>query len=145
MGICRCNRVGKRKIVPIDQSTQLTPIYPFTAIIPGRSFFLPEYPSYPSHGAKDRSSGSDSQIGAGRGSRLVHSFLTEFEVVPVYRRFGAVVRRKFVPCAPGGQDVQDAVEQAAGGHIGVDRCAASLAGGSYGRSPRVHRQFPGRP
>jgi len=46
--------------------------------------------------------------------RLVHTFLAEFEVVPVNRRFGAVVRRYIVPAATGTQDVQDTVEQAAG-------------------------------
>ena len=35
-------------------------------------------------------------------------------MVPVYRRFDAVVRRNIVPGTAGGQDVQDTVEQAAG-------------------------------
>ena len=35
MGICRCNRAGKRETVPIDQSTQFTPVYLFIAIITG--------------------------------------------------------------------------------------------------------------
>jgi len=46
--------------------------------------------------------------------RLVHALLTEFKVVTVYRRFGAVVCWNIVPAAAGTQDVQDAVEQAAG-------------------------------
>lgn len=46
--------------------------------------------------------------------RLVHAFLAEFEVVPVNRRFGAVVRRYIEPGASGGQNVQDAVDQSAG-------------------------------
>jgi len=32
-------------------------------------------------------------------ARLVHSLLTEFEVIPVYRRFGTIVRRNIVPGA----------------------------------------------
>jgi hypothetical protein len=35
MGICRCNRAGKRETVPIDQSTQFIPVYLFIAIIAG--------------------------------------------------------------------------------------------------------------
>ena len=35
MDICRCNRAGKWKTVPIDQSTQLVPVYLFIAIIAG--------------------------------------------------------------------------------------------------------------
>jgi hypothetical protein len=35
MGICRCNRAGKREAVPIDQSTQFIPVYLFIAIIAG--------------------------------------------------------------------------------------------------------------
>jgi hypothetical protein len=35
MDICRCNRAGKGKPVPIDQRTQLVPIYLFIAIIAG--------------------------------------------------------------------------------------------------------------
>ncbi len=46
--------------------------------------------------------------------RLVHSFLTEFKVVSMNRRFCAVVRRYVVPGTAGGQDVQDTVEQPAG-------------------------------
>lgn len=46
--------------------------------------------------------------------RLVHSLLAEFEVVPVNRRFGAVVRWNIEPGASGGQNVQDAVDQSAG-------------------------------
>jgi len=61
------------------------------------------------------------------------------------RRFGTVVRRSIVPGAAGGQDVQDAVEQAAGGHTGVGRCAALLEEDSSGQSPRDHRQFPENP
>lgn len=45
---------------------------------------------------------------------LVHSLLAEFEVVPVNRRFRAVVRWYIEPGASGGQNVQDAVDQAAG-------------------------------
>jgi hypothetical protein len=33
MDICRCNRAGKRETVPIDQSTQLIPVYLFITII----------------------------------------------------------------------------------------------------------------
>ena len=40
MDICRCNRAGKRETVPIDQSTQLVPLYLFIAIIAGRSPFF---------------------------------------------------------------------------------------------------------
>ena len=46
--------------------------------------------------------------------RLVHSLLAEFEMVPVNRRFGAVVRWNIEPGASGGQHVQDAVDQPAG-------------------------------
>jgi len=35
MDICRCDRAGKRETVPIDQSTQLVPVYLFIAIIAG--------------------------------------------------------------------------------------------------------------
>ena len=38
--ICWCNRAGKRETVPIDQSTQLVPLYLFIAIIAGRSPFF---------------------------------------------------------------------------------------------------------
>ena len=48
--------------------------------------------------------------------RLVHPLLAEFEVVAVHRRFGTVVRRNIVPGAPGGQNVQDTVEQPLGSH-----------------------------
>ena len=61
------------------------------------------------------------------------------------RRFGTVVRRNIVPGTAGGQDVQDAVAQAARGHTGVGRCAASLEGDGSGQSPRDHRQFPEKP
>ena len=40
MDICRCNRAGKRKTVPIDQSTQFIPVYLFIAIIASRSPFF---------------------------------------------------------------------------------------------------------
>jgi hypothetical protein len=80
----------------------------------------------------------------------------------VNRRFGAVVCRDIVPGAAGTQDVQDTVEHmenvsafscqenqrfsvGCGGRIGVGRCAALLAGGISGQSPRDHHQFPGRP
>ena len=46
--------------------------------------------------------------------RLVHSFLAEFKVVPVNRRFGAVFRWDIQLSASGGQNVQDAVEQPVG-------------------------------
>ena len=42
MGICRCNRTGKREAVPIDQSTEFVPLYLFIAIIAGRSPFFAE-------------------------------------------------------------------------------------------------------
>ena len=45
--------------------------------------------------------------------RLIHSFLAEFEVVPVNRRFGAVVRWYIEPGAAGSENVQDAVDQLA--------------------------------
>ena len=45
--------------------------------------------------------------------RLVHALLTEFKVVPLYRRFGAVVCWNIVPAATGTQDVHDTVEQLA--------------------------------
>ena len=45
--------------------------------------------------------------------RLIHSPLTEFEVISVNRRFGAVFRRYIEPGASGGQNVQDAVDQSA--------------------------------
>ena len=40
MGICLCNRAGKREAVSIDQNTQLVPLYLFIAIIAGRPPFL---------------------------------------------------------------------------------------------------------
>ena len=40
MNIRWYNRAGERKIVSIDQSTQLVPLYLFIAIIAGRSPFL---------------------------------------------------------------------------------------------------------
>ncbi|MDI6718904.1 MAG: hypothetical protein QMD46_04765 [Methanomicrobiales archaeon] len=46
--------------------------------------------------------------------RLVRSPLTEFEVVPVYRRFGAVFLRYIVPGTPGGQDVEDPIKERSG-------------------------------
>lgn len=46
--------------------------------------------------------------------RLIRSLLTEFEVIPVYRRFGTVLHRNIVPGTTGSQNVQDTVEQAAG-------------------------------
>ena len=46
-------------------------------------------------------------------NRLIHSSLAEFEVVPMNRRFGAVVRWNIEPGAAGGQNVQDAVDQLA--------------------------------
>ena len=46
--------------------------------------------------------------------RLVHSLLAEFEMVPVNRRFGAVVRWYIEPGASGSENVQDAIEQPAG-------------------------------
>lgn len=46
--------------------------------------------------------------------RLLHFLLTEFEGIPVYRRFGIVFRRNIVPDASRGQDIQDAVEQTVG-------------------------------
>jgi len=73
---------------------------------------------------------------------LVHSLLTEFKVVPVYRRFGAIVHGNIMPGTAGGQDVQDAARIGCGGHTGVGRCAASLREGISGQSPRDHRQFP---
>ena len=75
---------------------------------------------------------------------LVHSLLAEFEMVPVNRRFGAVVRWNIEPGASGGQNVQDAVDQSAGvtpGSTDVRLCW----GGISEQSPRDHRQFPGMP
>jgi len=46
--------------------------------------------------------------------RLVHSFLAEFEVIPMNRRFGAVLCRHIEPGASDGQNIQNAVEQPAG-------------------------------
>ncbi|MDI6720216.1 MAG: hypothetical protein QMD46_11455 [Methanomicrobiales archaeon] len=46
--------------------------------------------------------------------RLMGSPLTEFREVPVYRRFGTVVCDHIAPGAPGGQDVEDAIEEPTG-------------------------------
>jgi hypothetical protein len=45
--------------------------------------------------------------------RLVHSFLAEFEMVPVNRRFRTIVRWDIEPAASGCENVQDTVEQPA--------------------------------
>lgn len=113
MDIGRCNHAGKWETMPIDQSTQLAPFCLFIAIIAGRSPFLPGYPWYLSHNGRDRFfdlvPGSE-QV---EEDRLIHSSLAEFEVVPMNRRFGAVVRWNIEPGASGGQNVQDAVDQPA--------------------------------
>jgi len=67
MDVGRGNCANKGETVPIDQSTQLVPVHLVIAVITGRSPFLPGYPSYPSHSARDQSFGSRSRIGAGRG------------------------------------------------------------------------------
>ena len=45
---------------------------------------------------------------------LAHSPLVEFEVISVNRRFRPVFCRYIEPGAPGGQNVQNAVDQPAG-------------------------------
>jgi len=45
--------------------------------------------------------------------RLVHSFLAEFEVVPVNRRFSTIFRWYIEPGASGSENVQDTVDQPA--------------------------------
>ena len=115
MGICRCNRAGKREAVPIDQSTQFVPLLPFyshhSRSIPlFRLNILRIRRTVREIDLLDLISGSE-QV---EEDRLVHSLLAEFEVVPVNRRFGTIVCWNIVPSASRGQDVQDAVEQPAG-------------------------------
>ena len=74
--------------------------------------------------------------------RLVHSLLAEFEMVPVNRRFGAVVRWNIEPGASGGQNVQDAVDQPAGitaGSANVRLCWGKVV---LNNRPEIIVDFP---
>ncbi|MDI6719644.1 MAG: hypothetical protein QMD46_08555 [Methanomicrobiales archaeon] len=46
--------------------------------------------------------------------RLIHALLAEFEMIPMDRRFCAVLLRDIVPGTPRGQDIQDAVQELPG-------------------------------
>jgi len=77
--------------------------------------------------------------------RLVHSFLAEFEVIPMNRRFSAVFRRDIQPGASGGQNVQDAVDQPARVTSGSADMRLRWGEIFLNNLPRDRRQFPGTP
>jgi hypothetical protein len=115
MDICRCNRAGKREAVPIDQSTQFVPLLPFyshhSRSIP---FFSLDILCIRRTMREIDLLDLVPRLEQVEEDRLIHPLLTEFEMVPVNRRFGAVVRWNIEPGASGGQNVQDAVDQPAG-------------------------------
>ena len=110
MDICRCNRAGNWETIPIDESTQLVPPLPcysrhsrsipfFRGDILGIRRTMREIDLF------DLVPGSEKV----KEDRLVHPLLAEFEVVPMYRRFGTVFRWNIMPGAPGGQDIENAI------------------------------------
>lgn len=64
---------------------------------------------------------------------------------PIYCIAPLIVRWNIEPGASSSENLQNTVEQHAGGHTAVGQCATSLAGGIFGQYPRDRRQFPGIP
>jgi len=116
-----CRQAGGRSDRPEHSVYFRLPFYSHhSRLIP---FFLPGYPSYPSHSVRDRFFFDlVARLEQVEEDCLVHAFLAKFEVVPVNRRFSTIFRRDIEPGASGGQNVQDAVDQPAGSQRGRPMC-----------------------
>ena len=137
-------RAGKWETIPIDQSTQFVPLYLFIAITASRSPFCGDIlgirPTMREIDFFDLIPGSEKV----EEDRLVHPLLAEFEVVPMYHRFGTYFAGTSCQVHPVVRAYKMPLNSLRGSHRGRPICGF-VRGRCFRTIFQRSSQFPGMP